>query len=165
MNAKDLVKQIQAKKEAAQEEKVKFPKSAAGYMYRPEVKYHCDECVFAKEDATKCALFGPTENIKPIGGCNLYLHKSPESEVAKAIPYLGLITKIEAGYEENKNGFTCGRCEYFIAGKQDCKRVRKDSDGDTLGIIDAHGCCSRWDKDKTRGDMTDIQLNKFLENK
>lgn len=160
----DLIKQIQ-KRQMSPEEKEKWPKQAAMYLYRPETKYHCDECIFAKEKSTKCAVFGPAESIKPEGGCNFYMHKNPESEVAKSIPYLGLATKIEAGYEENKVGFTCGRCEYFLSKKQDCKKVRKDSPGDTLGIIDAHGCCNRWDKDKTRGDMTDEQLNKFLENK
>lgn len=160
----DLVKQVQ-KRHMTPEDKDKWPKQAALYMYRPETKYHCSECVFAKEGSTKCAVFGATENIKPEGGCNFYLHKNPESDTAKAIPYLGLATKVEAGYEENRVGFTCGRCEYFLASKQDCKKVRKESVGDTLGIIDQHACCNRFDKDKERGDMTDKQLEKVLENK
>jgi hypothetical protein len=160
----DLMRQVQ-KRNMPSEDKEKWPKQAAGYLYRPETKYHCDECVFSKEKSTKCALFGSSENISPIGGCNLFIHKSPESELAKSLPYFGLVTKLEAGYTENKEGFTCGRCEYFSSKIQSCKRVRNDFDGDTPGIIDQHACCNRWDKDKERGEMTDKQLEKLFENK
>jgi hypothetical protein len=156
----DLIRKIG--KPRNPEDKEKFPKEAVLYMYRPETKYQCSECVFAKEGATKCAVFGPTEIIKPEGGCGFYLHQEPESKTAQSIPYLNLATKIEAGYEENRQGFTCGRCEYFSNKKQDCKKVRKDSIGDTPGIIDPGACCNRWDKDKERGDMTDKQLDKFF---
>jgi hypothetical protein len=156
----DLIKEIQ-KRKSPKEDEGKWSKQAAGYIYRPETKYHCDECIFAKEDSTKCALFGSVESIKPYGGCNLYIHKDPDSSTAKSIPFLGLITKLEAGYEENKPGFTCGRCEYYLSKGQDCKRVKKESPGDTLGIIDNHGCCNKWEKDSKRGDMKDEQLDKI----
>jgi len=147
------------------EEKEKWPKEAALYVYRPETQYKCEECVFAKVKSTKCALYGPLEDIKPEGSCGLWIHMDPESELSDKIPYLSLVTKLETGYTESKNGFSCKRCEYFLSGKQDCKKVRKDSPGDTFGIISGDACCNRWEKDKVRGDMTDKQLQKFLENK
>lgn len=161
----DLVKQIQQKQEEKKKEEAKFPKESVLYMYRPETQYRCDECVFAKEDSTKCAVFGAGESIKPYGSCGYFLHMNPDSKKAKEIPYLGLATKIESGYDENKTGFSCKRCEYFLVGKNDCKKVRKDSEGDTPGTIDPNACCNRFEADKKRGSMTDIQLTKLLENK
>lgn len=158
MNSQDIIKAIKKKKE----EKEKFPKEAVLYSYRPETNYTCGECVFAKDKATKCALYGPGENIKPEGSCGLWLHADPDSPLAEKVPYLGLITKVESGYTENKNGFTCGRCEYFLPKQQGCKKVRKDSDGDTPGIISADACCNRWEADDERGPMTDKQLEAFL---
>ena len=163
-NIVDLIKQIE-KRRMTPEDKEKWPKQAALYVYRPETNYCCDECVFAKSKATKCALFGPAEDIKEYGGCNLWMHLDPDSQLAEKIPYLGLINKVEAGYTENKKGFSCKRCEYFDAKNKDCEKVRKDSPGDTIGEINANGCCNRWDADKDRADMTDKQLEKFLENK
>lgn len=160
----DLIKQIE-KKKMTPEEKEKWPKQAAGYIYRPETQYRCDECVFAKAKSTKCGIYGPLEDIKPEGSCNLWLHMDPGAELADKVPYLSLATKLETGYAENKNGFSCKRCEYFIPGKQDCKKVRKDSAGDTLGIIDPNACCNRFEVDKERGSMTDKQLEKLLESK
>lgn len=160
----DLVKQIQ-KKQMTPEEKEKWTKEAALYVYRPETNYRCDECVFSKMKSTKCALYGPLEDIKAEGSCGLWIHMDPGSELADKVPYLSLVTKLETGYVESKTGFSCKRCEYFLPGKQDCKKVRKDSPGDTLGIIDPNACCNKWEKDKDRVDMTDKQLEKALENK
>lgn len=160
----DLVKQIQ-KKQMTPEEKEKWPKEAALYVYRPETQYRCDECVFSKVKATKCAIYGPLEDIKPEGSCGVWMHMDPGSELADKVPYLGLLTKLETGYTENKTGFSCKRCEYFNPSKLDCKKVRKESPGDTLGIIDPNACCNRFEVDKVRGSMTDKQLQKLLENK
>lgn len=160
----DLVKQIE-KKNRTPEDKVKDPKESVSYLYRPETQYRCDECVFAKIKSTKCALYGPLEDIKPQGSCNYWLHMDPGSELADKVPYLSLVTKVESGYTENKTGFSCKRCEYFLPGQQDCKKVRKDSPGDTLGIISPDACCNRFEVDKDRGSMTDKQLQKVLENK
>lgn len=160
----DLIKQIE-RKTMTPEEKEKWPKDTALYVYRPETNYTCGECIFAKSKCTKCALFGPLEDIKSEAGCNLWIHADPDSELADKIPYLGLVTKLESGYMESKNGFTCGRCEYFSPEKLDCKKVRKDSPGDTLGIISPNACCNRFEADKVRGQMTDKQLEKLLENK
>lgn len=163
-NIIDLIKQIE-KRKMTPEDKEKWPKQAALYVYRPETQYKCEECVFAKLKSTKCALYGPTENIKPEGSCSMWMHMDPGSKVAEEIPYLSLVTKLETGYVENKTGFSCKRCEYFSANKQDCSKVRKDSPGDTIGSIDPNACCNRWEKDKIRGEMTDKQLQKLLENK
>lgn len=160
----DLLKQIQ-KRQMSPEEKDKWPKEAALYVYRPETNYRCDECVFSKVKSTKCALYGPLEDIKPEGSCGMWMHMDPGSELADKIPYLGLVTKLETGYTENKTGFSCKRCEYFSPSKQDCAKVRKDSPGDTLGIIDANACCDRWSPDSERAKMTDKQLQKLLESK
>src|ERR1700685_3466385 len=101
----DLVKLISDRnKKQNPEEKAKFPKEAVLYQYRPETQYTCAVCVFAKENGTKCAVYGPGETIKPTGSCGFWLHMDPDNLIAKEIPYLGLATKMESGYVENKTG-------------------------------------------------------------
>lgn len=151
----DLVKQIQ-KKQMSPEDKEKWPKQAAMYLYRPETTYQCKQCIFYSNK--KCKLFDQTEDVSPNGGCNFYIHGEPENS---NIPITNLVTKIEAGYVENLQGFTCVRCEYFNMDNS-CKKVRSDIDGDTPGIISPAGCCNRWSKDKIRGEMKKSELDKII---
>src|SRR5574337_1793718 len=112
---------LRVKKESQEkkEEGNKWSQEAAVYMFRPDTAYTCDMC-WAWKDG-KCALFGAAENIKPYGSCNFFAHFHADEQKV-VVPFMGVITKEEAGYEENKEGFTCGRCEYFD-GKNGCKKV------------------------------------------
>ena len=140
----------------------KLEKQAAGYLYRPETSYVCGECVFPKYlkgGASGCALFGPSETVSlSKGSCNFFAHGKPHTDQ----PWLGVYTKLELGYTENTNGFSCKRCEEFSPERNDCKKVDKDSDGDTPGTISPNACCSNWERDPDRGNKTDEQLLKIL---
>lgn len=137
----------------------KIKKSTVLYAFNPETQYTCGECVNRIPGKNLCALFGPDVPISAeYGSCGFYVHEN----VAKGIsnPMLGNITKIQAGYEENKKGFSCKRCEYFLMGKNDCKKVDKNSEGLTPNIIHPNACCNNWDADKERAKMdTEILLN------
>lgn len=119
----------------------KIPKAVAGYIYRPETDYTCDVCLYYKEK--KCALYGPTVDIKPYGGCNLWIHAEPGKF---GIPWIGLVTRLETGYMENKSGFSCKRCEEFIPGKNACEKINRFSPGDTPGTVEPNACCNRWER-------------------
>lgn len=129
---------IQAKEqEGLLAEANKIPKAVALYINKGG-RYTCDECVFYKE--RKCALYGPSIIIQPYGGCNLWVKGSAN------IPWIGGVTKVETGYMENKEGFSCKRCEEFIAEKKGCEKINKNSPGDDRGMISPDGCCNRWEK-------------------
>lgn len=140
----------------------KIPKEAVIYTFRPETQYTCDKCVFAKEKAVKCAVLGAAEEIKPYGSCGFWIHIDPNQPNAPQIPWLGTVTKQEAGYDENKTGFSCKRCEYFVVGKNDCLVVDKDSEGDTPNEIHPNSCCNRFEADKKRAKMKTEELNELL---
>lgn len=146
----------------------KIPKEAVLYVFRPETQYTCDKCVFSKNknfpNSTKCKVFGESENIKPYGSCGFWIHMDPKGENSPEIPEIGVITKEQAGYDENKNGFSCKRCEYFDVETIDCRKVDKDSTGDTPGLIHPNACCNRWEADKIRSKMSMDELNKLLSN-
>ncbi len=133
----------------------KIPKEAVLYVFRPETQYTCDKCIFLKKE-NKCAQFGPATDIKPFGSCGFWVHRDPR-DMPKEMPWIGLVTKEQAGYDENKNGFSCKRCEYYENG-MDCKKVDKNSEGDTVGIIHPNACCNRWEADKVRSELSTDKL-------
>lgn len=147
---------------SSKEEKNKIPKEAVLYIFRPETQYTCSVCVFAKNKSTKCAWFGPKEEIKPYGSCGFWGHMDPKNEQTPEIPWLGIVTKEQAGYDENKNGFSCKRCEYWGIKDLSCEKVNRFSAGDTPGIIHPNACCNRWEADDKRAQMTTEQINNFL---
>lgn len=139
-----------------------IPKASALYVFRPETSYTCGECAFLKSDKGKhgCAFFGPAFSVSPMmGACGYYSHAEPGQF---EVPWMGIFTPVELGYAENRNGFSCGRCEYFGVGKNDCSKVDRNSPGDTPGEINPRGCCSLWDGDKKRGRLNDEQLEQAL---
>ncbi len=152
---------------------VHITKADAGYVYRPETQYRCGECIFAKpldgakivpvkETQAACAFFGPATNISPTkGSCIYYTHGHPEDF---DIPWIALFTKDQLGYAENKNGFSCKRCEYFAIQANDCRKpVDKDSEGDTPGLIHPNACCDFQTPDKKRGQMETAALLIMIE--
>lgn len=123
-------------------ESSKIPKEAVLYIHKQGTNYKCKDCLFAKEMANKCALYGSAVAIKPIGACGLWIKKKGNIE----IPFIGGYTKENTGYVENPPGYTCGRCEEFLPDQEDCKKVDKDSPGDDPGKITSGACCNRWEK-------------------
>lgn len=142
---------IQATKDDKESDKIE--KSVVLYINLPETNYTCAECIYYKE--RKCALYGPTVSINAYGGCNMWIH----GEAGQYnMPWLGLLTKLQTGYMENKLGFSCKRCEEFIAGKNACEKVNRFSEGDDPGMIHPNACCNRFELDKKRGAMPLRQL-------
>lgn len=134
-------------------ESKKIEKQVVMYINQPETDYKCDQCIYYKEK--KCAIYGPTVDIKPYGGCNLWIHGEPDRYT---IPFLGLLTKLQTGYTENKEGFSCKRCEEFEPLSNACKKVNRFSPGDDPGMISPNGCCNRWEKDPERASMPTAKL-------
>jgi hypothetical protein len=140
----------------------KIPKTSAGYQFRPETEYRCQECVFAKtaKEQSACAFFGPSETISPASGsCNYFTHGEGKRF---DLPWLALLTKDEAGYAENLTGFSCKRCEYLDPLHEDCRRVDRNSPGDTPGKIDPMACCNLWSPDSKRAALQTPALLKLL---
>lgn len=120
----------------------KIPKSAVLYIHKRNTNYKCKDCLDRKNQANNCALYGSGISIKPYGGCGMFVYYKGNFEM----PYIGGFTKENTGYVENPEGFTCGRCEEFLADEEDCKKVDKNSPGDDPGKILAAACCNRWQK-------------------
>ncbi len=139
---------------------LKVSKAEAGYISRPGSEFLCGGCVMLKElgkGGFGCAWFGPAETVSATSGsCNWFA----QGDHAKlAIPWLGLYTKTELGYAENKGGFGCRRCEYIAIPERMCRKVDENSAGDTPGEISpTTGCCGLWDGDKKRKKMTTPEL-------
>jgi hypothetical protein len=126
----------------------KIPKEAVLYIHKKDTNYKCKDCVFARDMANKCAIYGSTVQIKPYGACGLWVKKKGNIEV----PFIGTANKEVTGYVENQPGFTCGRCEEFLPDAEDCKKVDRDSLGDDPGAIKSTACCNRWEKLKDGND-------------
>ena len=119
----------------------KLPKQAVLYVHR-NADYKCSECLMFIPEKERCFIHSDVTEIKPYGTCGYW---------AKGKPYPGLepmgsVSKVESGYVEHKPGYSCGRCEYFSAEKQDCQVVDKDTPGDDPGKITAQGCCANWEQ-------------------
>lgn len=131
----------------------KLSKALALYVFNPPSNYTCSECAYGS--GGHCSQFLTSDDvIKPYGSCNLwdwdkggYLKiNGPHSR-----------TKEATGYMENKAGFSCARCEEFLADTKACKKV--ESEGvPANGKIEPTGCCSRWEKSPMYGDMTNKEL-------
>lgn len=140
----------------------KIKKEAVLYAFNPETQYTCGQCFHHKPDSNVCTLFGPNDPISPeSGSCGFYVHEDGE-KTGIFSPIVGVITKLQAGYAENKTGFSCKRCEYFVVGKNDCEAVDCKSPGLTPGIIHPNACCNNWDADKERSKLPTEKLLKVL---
>jgi hypothetical protein len=128
----------------------KFPKQSVGYTHAENTNYTCPDCVFNVSKG-QCAVLGRAGTISEFGGSNFFIFSPPNDRAREKMPYVGPLTKNEIGYVENKPGFSCKRCEYFVGGTaMDCKKVDKDSPGDDPGMIHPDACCNRWEKDGMR---------------
>jgi len=132
----------------------KVKKEAVLYAFNPETQYTCGQCFNRKPKTSVCSLFGPNDPISPkSGSCGFYVHEDGEKSGIFA-PIVGVIGKLQSGYAENENGFSCKRCEYFLVGENDCMKVDKDSPGLTPGEIHPNACCNNWEADSKRAKMS-----------
>lgn len=122
-------------------ESTKIPKSAVLYIHQRNTNYKCKDCLFQKNHANNCAIYGPVVAIKPYGGCGEFIYYKGNFQM----PYIGGYTKENTGYVENQYGFTCHRCDEFLPEGNNCKKVDKDSPGDDPGEILPVACCNRWE--------------------
>jgi 8-oxo-dGTP pyrophosphatase MutT (NUDIX family) len=140
----------------------KVRKDGAGYVYKPEAegRYQCEQCpqfipfrsgnivtdqhldrMFGIDGWGHCVFFTANDVIKAWGTCTYWMLGTPDPNQAPQ----GYLTKEEAGYAENKDGFGCKRCVYFDAPGENCHVIDKDSAGDTPGKIIANACCGNWE--------------------
>lgn len=91
----------------------------------------------------RCTIHGPDDIIKPYGSCGLFVkgYSMPGHP-------MGNVTKRESGYEENRPGFSCKRCEYFHGDEKKCEKIDHNSFGDDPGIIHPDACCNAWDSEE-----------------
>lgn len=134
-----------------------IPKEVVLYIHRDNTNITCGQCVFVK--GNKCKLFGIGTTISASAGTCGFFIKGEEND---AVPFIGTITKVEAGYMENKTGFQCKRCEEFLIPERACKKVDKNSKGDDPGQIHPDACCNRWEADKVRARLDAVQLDEFI---
>lgn len=137
----------------------KISKEAALYIFRPENNVTCGMCIFLK-NKTKCAILNDTVSADT-GSCGFYIHGDVKGN-NDTMPWIGTITKLEAGYMENSTGFQCKRCEEFDIANRACKKVDKFSAGDTIGTIHPDACCNLWSPDPVRSKMTKSKLDQCI---
>ena len=124
----------------------------------PGSEFHCEGCSFISEKGKCTNYVKKDENVDSDGGCIEWKDlKNGRIEGNHDR------TRVQTGYERNKAGFGCRRCEYLIVGAEDCKKVDKDSPGDAPGKITITTCCNIWDKDHKRGNMTTPELVKLIQ--
>lgn len=133
-------------------------KQSVLYVFRPEGNVTCGMCIFRK-DFTKCAILNDV--VASYGSCGFYVHGDVD-DANPNMPWIGTVTKLEAGYMENKTGFQCKRCEEFDIENRACEKVDKNSPGDTPGEIHPNACCNMWEADKIRAKLDKIKLDDFI---
>lgn len=121
----------------------KLSKGSVLYLHVKGTDYQCRDCAAFLPDADGCAFHVRSEVIRPYGGCGLFLLGKPGTYTVR--PHHPLL-KVESGYVESREGFTCRRCEYFAESRFDCEVVDRDSPGDDPGEIAPGGCCNNWEK-------------------
>jgi hypothetical protein len=130
----------------------KLPKALVLYVFNPGSNYCCNQCAYLGPDDKCTAYVKDDDEVHGYGSCNLWC-------TAKA----GYIkgdknwTRTSTGYTENEAGFSCARCEEFIADSKRCKKV-DEYGGLTPGIIHPRACCSRWEKSPQLGDLSEAKL-------
>lgn len=137
-------------------EEDKIDKAVVGYIYKPGQNYTCSNCLY--QNGQYCKLYSRSEKISLTeGSCNLFMLGRENSE----IPTIAKTTKVETGYMENNQGFSCKRCEEFDSKAQSCHKINKNSVGNTPGIISPDACCNHWKSDPIRSKLTDKELSKI----
>lgn len=131
----------------------KLTKANVLYVFNPDKFYKCRDCCFFIPKANNCTYFRHSEwDVDPDASCNRWT-----TNENGYISGPGTETKENSGYAYNKQGYSCGRCEYFGADAKRCKKV-DEKGGPAPGRIDPRGCCNIWEKDAIRGKLTEAAL-------
>jgi hypothetical protein len=126
-------------------EEGKMDKSAVLYLHRTGTEYQCKDCVLFQPAVERCWIHSDVAVIKPYGTCGLFVKGKP-NRLFERTDQLGAVSKLESGYVEHKEGYSCKRCEYFLSTALDCQKVDKNSPGDDTGKIHPDACCNKWEE-------------------
>jgi hypothetical protein len=96
----------------------------------------CGKCTFFNPETKECALTDPPPCDADHGVCGFFVGGEFHGDKP-----LKLIPKDMAGYivDEKAVPTRCDKCEYFIADKNKCMKVK--------GTVEAGGCCNGYDFD------------------
>jgi len=123
-------------------------KAAVLYLHRAGGDYSCANCCLYLATTRRCMWFSARDLVQPFGGCGLFVQGTKTLGGETGASPLGKVTPLEAGYVENRPGFTCGRCKHWLGNALDCEKVDKDSPGDDtnvdVGTIEKDACCNEW---------------------
>lgn len=135
----------------------KYSKSTVLYVFNPPSKYTCEECTYINSTGDCTQYTKADADVKPYGSCNIW------SPGAKGhVKANGDHTRQATGYTENRQGFSCARCEEFVADTKRCKKVN-EAEGLTPGIIHPRACCNRWEADPIRAKLPEDTLRSLKE--
>lgn len=91
----------------------------------------------------RCSIHGADDVIRSYGSCGLFVKGHPMPDMKP----MSEVTKTQSGYVENKSGFSCKRCEYFLPDDLDCQIVDRNSKGDDKDKIHPDACCNNWERE------------------
>ena len=117
----------------------KLPKALVLYVFDPPSGYTCSECAFVSTTGKCTDYAGFDEKVSPHGSCNDWRtlrNGRIEGNHDR--------TREATGYVENYQGFSCKRCEEFVADTRRCLKV-DEKGGLTPGEINPNACCNRWE--------------------
>lgn len=135
----------------------KLPKALALYVFNPPSKYTCAECAFVNADGKCTNYIRAEENVKSYGSCNDW-RTLTKGRIAGNHDR----TREATGYMENREGFSCGRCEEFVADTKRCRKI-DEKEGLTPGLIHPRACCNRWEADPIRAKLPEDKLRSLPE--
>ena len=135
----------------------KITKATVLYVFNPPAKYECQECAFYNSTG-ECTYYIPAEaKVKPYGSCNAWTYGA-KGHIKGNSDH----TREATGYTENREGFSCGRCEEFVADTKRCRKV-DEKEGLTPGTIQPRSCCNRWSPDPIRAKLSEDKLRSLKE--
>lgn len=133
----------------------KIDKASVLYLHKPSTDYECRDCTMFIPATKHCSIHGPQDVIQPYGSCGLFVKGKPGTGMTQPMHPMSQVTKVQSGYVESQEGFSCKRCEYWIKADSDCQKVDRFSQGDDYGVIHEDGCCNSFesaDEDKDEDD-------------
>lgn len=125
----------------------KIAKQAVLYIHKEGTEYTCGDCAMFLAELERCNIHGREDVIRAHGSCGFFIFGQPMGGEPR-----GEVTPLQSGYTEAPNGFSCKRCEYFLADQMDCRKVDRYSEGDDPGDIHPDGCCNAWEAKADEGE-------------
>lgn len=130
----------------------KIEKAIVLYVFDPPTRYSCSECAFITSTGECSDYVKADRDVKAYGSCNNW-RSLVEGRIAGNHDH----TREATGYAENREGFSCKRCDEFIADTRRCQKV-DEAGGLTPGIIHPNACCNRWEPSPTKRNLTDAEF-------